>query len=269
MDGAKELTALGYSKSAPVYDAAVGHLYLGGIRRLLPLLRVPAYPAILDVGSGTGINLLEAAVRFGPARLLHGIDISPGMVEIAAAKARMSGIPAQFTVGDAEQLPFGDRTFDLVICNSVLHWFQDRAAAVSEMHRVLRPGGQLALICAAAPGFSEWLAILQTAQQALRRPSRHADLQRLPTAQEVAGHLVGSGFLVEHFAHPVQRQRVLDPLPFIRQMSVVAPQWVADLSPAEHALLEQTVVNLMRSAGPLGFRNTWSAVETVGTRTAV
>lgn len=269
MDGNKELTALGYSKSAPVYDTAVGHLYLGGIRRLMPRLRVPPYPAILDVGSGTGINLLEAARHFGPARALHGIDISPGMVEIATAKAQMSGIPAQFTVGDAERLPFPDRTFDLVICNSVLHWFRDRAAAVAEMHRVLRPGGQLALICAAAPGFNEWFTVLQTAQRLLRGPFQKENLPQLPTGQEVLGYLMGSGFTVEHFAHPVHRQRVLDPVSFVRQMSVVAPQWIADLSPGEHALLEHTILSLMRSAGPLGFRNTWAAVETIGTRTAV
>lgn len=269
MDSAKELTALGYSKSAPVYDSAVGHLYLGGIRRLIPRLRVPPYPAILDVGSGTGINLLEAARCFWPARMLHGIDISPGMVEIATAKARMSGVPAQFTVGDAERLPYADRTFDLIICNSVLHWFRDRAAAVSEMHRVLRPGGQLALICAAAPGFSEWLGVLQAAQQLLHGPVHKENLPQLPTAQEVLGYLVGSGFAVEHFAHPVHRQRVFDPVSFIRQMSVVAPQWMADLSPSQHALLEQTILSLMKSAGPLGFRNTWAAIETIGTRTAV
>lgn len=115
--------ARGYSQSAPRYDALAGHLYLTGIRRLLPRVRVAPGPAVLDVGCGTGVNLLEAARQFAPTSLLCGIDISPGMVEVARAKAGALGLPADIRVGDAEQLPFPDTTFDLVICNSVLHWF--------------------------------------------------------------------------------------------------------------------------------------------------
>ncbi len=123
VEAAKWRLSQGYSRSSPLYDALAGHLYLSSIRKLLPRVVLPPIPAILDVGCGTGINLLEAARWFSPTRLLCGIDISPGMVEVASRKAAALGLNAGFAVGDAEHLPYPDNTFDLVICNSVLHWF--------------------------------------------------------------------------------------------------------------------------------------------------
>jgi SAM-dependent methyltransferase len=249
-----------------MYDALAAHLYVSGIRRLLPRLRVPPMPAILDVGSGTGVNLFEAARWFAPTRLLSGIDISPGMVEVARAKAAQLGLPAQFTVGDAERLPFPDGSYDLVICNSVLHWFQDRGAALREMARVLRPGGQLALICAAAPGFREFFTIMDTLLQAVQGPSAPRSAPDLPTAVEVAGLLQAAGLMPNHFANPTQNQPIFHPESFIRLMSTVAPAWAADLSSDVQAQVEQAAASLMRLGWPGGFPNTWSAIEATATR---
>lgn len=268
MDAVKWRTALGYSRSALVYDSLVGHMYLAGLRRLLPHLRVPPYPAILDVGCGTGINLFEAARWFSPAGLLCGIDLSPGMVEVARAKAALLSVPAQFLVGDAERLPYPDGTFDLVVCNSVLHWFHDRGAALREIARVLKPGGQVALICAASPGFQEWFGLIGALTAVLRGPKNGAMAPRLPSVTEVAHLLAGAGLRIDHLANPVIRQRIRQPELFVRQMVTVAPQWAADLTPAEQAWVEAMAHRTLRQWSPLGFPNTWSAVEAVATRTA-
>lgn len=243
-----------------------GHLYLSGILRLLPRVRIPPMPAILDVGCGTGINLFESARRFAPARLLCGIDISPGMVEVARTKAASLGIPAHFTVGDAEWLPYADDQFDLVICNSVLHWFRDRSAAVREMARVLRPGGQLLLICAAAPGFGEWFDLMDALVRSVKGGPAQRSLPPLPTPVEVAGMLSAGGFRVDHLVNPSHVQRVTDFPRFVRLMSTVAPHWAADLSPAEQEQLEQMAVTVMRTGWPGGFPSTWAAIEAVATR---
>ncbi len=241
-------------------------MYLAGLYRLLPSLRVPPMPAILDVGSGTGLNLIEAARLFGPARILAGIDISPGMVSVAQAKARALGLPAQFVVGDAEQLPYGDATFDLVICNSVFHWFRDRRKAMAEMARVLRRGGQLALITATAPGFGEWFALVDGLVHHLVGGQAPSSVPDLPTGLDV-GHLMSqSGFLVERLTNPTERFRVRDGTSFVGLMSVIAPHWAADLPEEAIIQLQHMAAEYIRRQGVRGFPVTWSAVEAIGTK---
>ncbi|HYF92064.1 MAG TPA: class I SAM-dependent methyltransferase [Symbiobacteriaceae bacterium] len=266
MEAVKERLARGYSQSAPRYDALAGHLYLTGIRRLLPRVRVGPLASILDVGCGTGVNLLEAARWFAPAGKLCGIDISPGMVAVAQSKAGLLGVPAQFRVGDAEKLPYPDAEFDLVICNSVLHWFKDRGAALREMRRVVKPGGQVLIICAAAPGFCEWFAFIDQVRQLAGMTQDPTLTPDLPAAAEVAGLMQAAGLAVEHLANPVQLQQITDYEGFIRLMSTVAPLWTADLTPEAQTLLEQLSARLMRTAFPVSFPNTWAAIEAVGAR---
>jgi ubiquinone/menaquinone biosynthesis C-methylase UbiE len=266
VEATKERIAKGYSHSAPRYDALAGHLYLMGIRRLLPRARTGPMPAILDVGCGTGVNLLEAARWFAPARQLCGIDISPGMVSVAAAKAAALGIPATFTVGDAEQLPYDSGQFDLIICNSVLHWFKDRGAALREIGRVLKPGGQLLLICAASPGFREWFAFTDQLRQLIGLAPHPSLVPNLPTAVEVGGLMQEAGFVLDHLANPVHLQQITDYESFIQLMSTVAPLWSADLPPELEQTVEQLAAKLMRAAFPGSFPSTWAAIEAVGTR---
>ena len=155
VEAVKERLARGYSQSAPRYDALAGHLYLTGIRRLLPRVRIAPGAAILDVGCGTGVNLLEAARWFAPTGKLCGIDISPGMVAVAQSKAGLLGLPAQFRVGDAERLPYSDAEFDLVICNSVLQWF-DSLSRSADLEENLLDEHQLAGLLA---GFEQVMGL--------------------------------------------------------------------------------------------------------------
>lgn len=254
----------GYTRVASDYDTLAGPLYRAGIRRLLPLLRVPPLPAILDVGSGTGLNLLEAAAWFGPARLLRGIDIAPGMVEFANRKAAMLGVPALFTMGDAARLPFPDQTFDLVICNSVLHWFEDRLQALREMRRVLRPGGALALICASPPGFQEWFDLMDLAMRSVLGPV--APPVRIGFVTELELHVLlrAAGLVVPYLRRHQNENLVRDPVSFLRLMNTVAPHWRVNLSPEVEHLVAERALALIKHL-PL-FSCTWSALEAVAVR---
>lgn len=260
----KSRLARGYSRTAPLYDEIAGQMYLTGIRRLLPLVQLPATPAILDVGCGTALNLIEAARQFGPVRFLAGIDISPGMVAVARAKTAALGLPAQITEGDAEQLPYPDGLFDLVICNSVFHWFRDRAKAMREMVRVLRPGGKLALITATAPGFGEWFSLVDGLVRSTYGERYISPLPDLPTGPEVVSHMREAGLLVPHAQNPVSRMLIQDPLAFVQVMSITAPHWAADLPDDGVTEILHRAVSLMRMGWPGGFPFTWSAVEAVG-----
>lgn len=106
---------------------------------------------ILDVGCGTGSLALMIAER-QPDATVVGIDISPAMLEVARQKfARSSRVT--FREMRASALTFQHRTFDKAVSTLAFHHLQDeeKILALSEMHRVLRPGGLLVLADFAAP----------------------------------------------------------------------------------------------------------------------
>lgn len=98
--------------------------------------------AVLDVGTGPGVLLVELAQR-RPDLRLTGIDLSPDMVATAERNARQHGATAQ--VGDVTDLPFPDRSFDLIVSSFSLHHWDHPEAAMPELARVLRPGGRVCI----------------------------------------------------------------------------------------------------------------------------
>lgn len=266
MEVVKSRLARGYSRTAALYDEVAGPAYAAGIRRLLPLVRLPPQPAILDVGCGTGLNLVEAVRHFGPARRLAGIDISPGMVAVARAKMAALGLPAEIIEGDAEKLPYPAGGFDLVLCNSVFHWFKDRAGAMREMVRVLRPGGQVALITATFPGFGEWFTLIDGLVRHTYGPNYAPSVPNLPTGAEVGSLMSQAGLRLLHHSNPVHRSLVYDTAPFVDLMSVIAPHWAADLPDPAVVQLKGMAATAMSIGWPTGFPITWSAVEALGVK---
>jgi arsenite methyltransferase len=99
---------------------------------------------VLDIGCGAGMDTLIAAQMVGPSGTVTGIDMTPAM----AAKARRSVAEMGLTTvtiaeGSAEELPFPDAAFDVVISNGVIDLIPDKDAVFSEIARVLRPGGRI------------------------------------------------------------------------------------------------------------------------------
>ncbi|QLY29712.1 class I SAM-dependent methyltransferase [Nocardia huaxiensis] len=96
---------------------------------------------VLDIGTGPG-KLLSHMADARPDLRLHGVDLSPHMITLAAD--RLSG-RAEPTVGDVAALPYPDASFEVVVSSLSLHEWPDVTAAVGELHRVLAPGGLVAL----------------------------------------------------------------------------------------------------------------------------
>ena len=143
---------------------------------------------VLDLGCGDG-QLTQRIAATGAS--VVGVDSSPGMV----AAARALGIDAQ--QGNAESLPFGSAIFDAVFSNAALHWVRDQDGMMSEVHRVLKPGGRFV----AEMGGHGNIASIRVALMAVLARHGFADREEgvnyYPTPESYTERLARHGFKVE------------------------------------------------------------------------
>jgi len=129
------MNLFGYRTAARRYTKGRPYFHPKVIARVRDFLgRSRPFGAALDVGCGSGLSTLALAEI---ARRVVGVDASAEMVALAPPQARVS-----YTVAPAEELPFGDGSFELLTASQAFHWF-DRPRFLAEAHRVLRPGGHL------------------------------------------------------------------------------------------------------------------------------
>ncbi len=133
---------------APVLDATARGL-LDRVPDVLASMS-GGQPHIVDVGTGSGVLALEAYRRW-PRAIITGVDPSVGMLSMATRRASAAGIAAddhgpRWVEGSAAHIPAPAGSVDLVISSFVLQLVPDRAAALTEAYRILRPGGILAVM---------------------------------------------------------------------------------------------------------------------------
>jgi SAM-dependent methyltransferase len=115
--------------------------------RMLELAAVKSGCRVLDVAAGAGDQTLQAAARVGPGGSVLATDISPAILTFAAAAAQRAGhVNVTTRAMDGEHLELPDAAFDAVISRVGLIYFPDQQQALSEMRRVLVPGGRVAAI---------------------------------------------------------------------------------------------------------------------------
>lgn len=100
---------------------------------------------VLDVACGTGIAARRAAPHVRPSGKVVGLDLNPNMLVVARERAEEEALDIEWHDGRAEELPFTDGDFDLVLCQFGMMFFADRQAALIEMHRVLAGDGRVAI----------------------------------------------------------------------------------------------------------------------------
>src|SRR3954452_1453896 len=152
-DPVKRQVAAHWDRRAAHFDEDFGHSIGSPAERaawdrILDLVIPPISPGggplnALDAGCGTGFLALELASR---GYRVTGIDFAPSMVARAQEKAAAQGLAVHFEQGDAENLPYPDGSFALVISRHVLWTLPHPERALDEWLRVLRPGGRLAVI---------------------------------------------------------------------------------------------------------------------------
>jgi ubiquinone/menaquinone biosynthesis C-methylase UbiE len=109
---------------------------------------------VLDVGCGQGIDVARYAQAGATAT---GVDLTPRHVELARAHLAALGLDATIELGDAERLPFENESFDRVSSNGVLHHTPDMPAALAQIARVLRPGGEARIVVYNKRSFHYWV----------------------------------------------------------------------------------------------------------------
>ncbi|GHO56120.1 class I SAM-dependent methyltransferase [Ktedonobacter robiniae] len=115
---------------------------------IVDLAQFHAGETVLDVGCGTGTLALEAYARVRPTGHVAGIDPGPRQITRARSKAKRASFPIDFQIGVIERLVFPDHSFDIVLSTFMMHVLPDglKRQGLSEIARVLKPGGRLLVV---------------------------------------------------------------------------------------------------------------------------
>lgn len=172
-EDAKTRAATTYDAASDRYDDPANAFWARFGRRTVERLRLERGASVLDVCCGSGESALAAAEQVGPAGAVLGIDVAERLLALARRKAVDRGLGnVTFRTGDMLDLGRPAPGFDAVVCVFGIFFVEDMAAAIRELWRVVRPGGQLA-ITTWGPRFFEpgstafWAAIRQV------RPDLH------------------------------------------------------------------------------------------------
>lgn len=116
--------------------AGVGYPFAAGV--------IERGMTVLDIGSGSGTDLINAALNVGPGGKVFGIDLTTEMIAKASKNLKAAGVDnVEIKQANAESLPFPDASIDVVTSNGVLNLVPDKKTAFSEIFRVLKPGGKI------------------------------------------------------------------------------------------------------------------------------
>jgi SAM-dependent methyltransferase len=194
-----------YDTVAPIYDQRYEQNPFAGVAHALrALAERNGVGDVLEVGCGTGRWLTELHLV---VRRIVGLDFSLGMLH--QAQARQAALP--LVGGDASHLPFPAASFDFVFAVNAVHHFVDKPAFIREAHRLLRPGGALAIVNSDPHiGRDRWY--LYDYFDGIRA----ADLQRFPSSGTLLDSMLAAGFrraewrVAEHIQQEYVGRAVLD-----------------------------------------------------------
>ncbi len=208
--------------STPTWRVHVLGRALDDLQRLAPDL--PQGGVALDIGTGQGHSLPELARRFQPSQI-HALDPEPDFAQRCAAMRDATTVPVTLHDAHAEAIPLPDASVDLVLCHQTLHHIVDQATALSEVFRVLKPGGVLLLAESTRAYIHSWIIRL------LFRHPMH--VQR--SAPEFLDMLRAAGFEIDD-------KRVSTPYLWWSRKDLGALEWLGFGVPEKR---EETLLNVV------------------------
>ncbi len=267
----KEKVKAAFDELSASFDERAGQPMTGFTRLLLREISIPENPVCLDVGCGTGISTFELAKRIEDDGAIYGIDFSQLMIGQAVKNAEHLGFPdIKFSTGDAEQLDFHDSMFDLIISNQTLPYIPNKQKALLDMHRVLKPGGETALLFYGGPVYQEFIKI------AVEVANRHPEYPSLIEAVvEFRDDLIGLEDAVDLFEsagfmdHRIYgRHMVLFFEPsFWLERGMLWDVWRAGLpSDAADGIRDELIAECRRLSEVRGFKHTSYNIVAIGVK---
>jgi ubiquinone/menaquinone biosynthesis C-methylase UbiE len=184
--------------NAPLaYDTYIVDVFLQDYsRRLVEVAAIKPGDRVLDVACGTGVVTRLVANKVGSAGQVVGLDLNEGMLARARASSKAAAI--EWRVGSATDMPFPDATFDCVICQHGLQFIPNKAAAVSEMHRVLADRSRTVVSVWRSIEHCPWQAAIADAVERNVGSEQAAQIRSafsFGDADELQQVLVAAGFL--------------------------------------------------------------------------
>ena len=147
-----------YERFNAVSSFGAYKLWLAGMAKQAP---IDADDDVLDIAGGTGDVTFTMAREKRPAHI-QCTDLVPEMLEVAQAhyaQGAAAGVPVDFEVVDAQDIPYADNSYDVVTMAYGIRNMPDRPRALAEMHRVLKPGGALVCLEFSTPPNPLWRAL--------------------------------------------------------------------------------------------------------------
>lgn len=203
---------------------------------LFDQFKLPPQGRILELGCGTGLLWLENLERLPSGVELLLSDLSEGMLQLAQDNLKSHKHGFQFKIIDAQSIPFEDQAFDMVIASHMLYHVPDRAKALSEIRRVLKPSGRFYastlcqgnmqeltdLVCRFDPQLAAWGKLpsdafdLENGAAQLRKYFARVELRRYPDALEVTDAALLTDYILSgRIELPAERRP--DLAEFVRQ----------------------------------------------------
>jgi SAM-dependent methyltransferase len=134
---------LGFSIYNWIFNVLGGRKHEAFRQRVIKLAGLRGDERVLDVGCGTGLTMLRIAEQHANC-VVHGIDLSPKMIEVAQKDAAEHGLAVDLRVGSITDLPYPEASFDVIFTNIMFHHLDlaEKRLAIAEIARVLKPGGR-------------------------------------------------------------------------------------------------------------------------------
>lgn len=211
---------------------------------LVETARVRAGERVLDVACGTGAVTRLLAERVAPEGKVVGLDINPGMLTVARSAVPLTNI--EWLEGSAVKMAIPDAVFDAVVCQQGLQFFPDKSAAVSEMRRVLKPGGRLILSCWRSiehmPGY---LALEQALAKRIGAEKAALPPFSLGDAGTIRDLVIGAGFRAARLRVEARMVRFQSAEHMVRAVVGGAPTMLGALAEQGEGVLDAIVAEVM------------------------